>query len=81
MVKNYLARQFGTDKAKTGVKEITSTARQLERFPEEGLRLDELIGYPIDYRYLEVKPNYVFYRMEGDTVRVIRILSERQDFL
>ena len=69
------------DKAKTGVKEITSTARQLERFPEEGPRLDELIGYPTDYRYLVVKPNYVFYRIEGDTVRVIRILSERQDFL
>ena len=81
LVKNYFARQFGTDKAKAGVKEITSTARRLERFLEEGPRLDELIGYPADYRYLVVKPNYVFYRIEGETVRVIRILSERQDFL
>lgn len=80
-MKNYLAQQFGTDKAKQGVKEITSTVRQLEHFPEEGLHLGELIDYPTDYRYLEVKPNYVFYRIEGDTVRIIRILSERQDFL
>ena len=63
------------------VKEITSTARQLERFLEEGLRLDELIGYHTDYRYLVVNPNYVFYRIEGDTVRVTRILNERQDFI
>ena len=81
VVKNYLARQFGIDKAKMGVKEITSTVRQLERFPEEGPRLSEWIDYPTDYHYLVVKPNYVFYRIEGDTVRIIRILSERQDFL
>ena len=80
-MKNYLAQQFGIDKAKKGVKEITSTVRQLEHFPEEGSRLGELIDYPTDYRYLVVKPNYVFYRIEGDTVRIIRILSERQDFL
>ena len=80
-MKNYLAQQFGIDKAKKGVKGITSTVRQLEHFPEEGPRLGELIDYPTDYRYLVVKPNYVFYRIEGDTVRIIRILSERQDFL
>ena len=79
-VKNYLARQFGTDKAKIGVKEITSTVRQLEHFPEEDPHLGELIDYPTDYRYLAVKPNYVFYRIEGDTVRIIRVLNERQDF-
>ena len=80
-MKNYLAQQFGADKAKKGVKEITSTVRQLEHFPEEGPHLGKLIDYPTDYRYLVVKPNYVFYRIEGDTVRIIRILNERQDFL
>ena len=80
-MKNYIAQQFGTDKAKIGVKEITSTVRQLEHFPEGGPRLGELIDYPTDYHYLVVKPNYVFYRFEEDTVRIIRILNERQDFL
>ena len=73
-VKNYLARQFGTDKAKIGVEEITSTVRQLKHFPEEGPHLGELIGYPTDYRYLVVKPNYVF-------VVSKEILNEGQDFL
>ena len=41
----------------------------------------DLIEYPTDYHYLVVKPNYIFYRVEGDTVRVIRILNEKQDFL
>ena len=59
----------------------TYIAKQLELFPGEGSCLEDLIEYPTDYHYLVVKPNYVFYRVEGDTVRVIRILSEKQDFL
>lgn len=80
-VKAYVAKLFGIDKAKASVKEITSTARQLEVFPEEGLCLEDLIEYPTDYRYLFVKPNYIFYRIEGERVRIIRILNDKQDFL
>lgn len=80
-IKVYVAKQFGEGKAKVCAEEITSTAKQLEMFPEEGPRLENLIEYPTDYYYLIVKPNYVFYRVEGDTVRVIRILNEKQDFL
>lgn len=43
--------------------------------------MEDLIEYPTDYHYLVVKPNYVFYRVENDIVRVIRILNEKQDFL
>lgn len=80
-IKTYVSKQFGESRAKASVKEITLTAKQLEAFRGEGPRLEELIEYPTDYHYLVVKPNYVFYRVEGDTVRVIRILNEKQDFL
>lgn len=80
-VKAYVAKQFGNDKAKACIKEIVSTARQLETFPEEGPCLEDLIEYPTDYHYLVVKPNYIFYRIDGDIVRVIRILNDKQDFL
>lgn len=81
MVKSYIAGQFGTDIAKKGVQMITAAVRQLERFPEEGPRLQKLIDYPTEYHYLVVKQNYIFYRIEGDLVRIIRILNEKQDFL
>ena len=80
-IKTYVAGQFGESRAKASVKEIILTVRQLELFPEEGFRLEDMIEYPTDYRYLVIKPNYVFYRVEGDVVRIIRILNERQDFL
>ena len=80
-VKAYITKMFGGDKAKVCIKEIISTARQLEIFPQEGPCLEDIIEYPTDYHYLVVKPNYIFYRIEGDTVRIIRILNEKQDFL
>ncbi len=80
-IKTYVAKQFGEDKAKACVKKITSTAKQLELFPGEGPCLENLIEYSTDYHYLVIKPNYVFYRIEGNTVRIIRILNEKQDFL
>ena len=80
-IKTYIAKQFGENKAKACVREITSTVRQLEKYPEEGPCVEDLIEYPTDYRYLVVRPNYVFYRIEKDMVKVIRILNEKQDFL
>lgn len=43
--------------------------------------MPKLIECPTNYQYLVVKPNYVFYRVEGDAVRVIRILNEKLFFL
>ena len=80
-IKTYVSKQFGGDRAKICTKEIATTVRQLEMFPDEGPYLQDLIEYPTDYHYLVVKPNYIFYRIEGDTVRIIRILNEKQDFL
>ncbi len=79
-IKTYISESFGGDKAKNCVLELTKKVRQLERFPEEGRRLEEFLDYPTDYYYLFVKPDYIFYRIEGDTVRIIRILNEKQDF-
>lgn len=42
-VKAYVTKQFGEDKAKNGVKEITSTVRQLETFPDEGPSLEDFL--------------------------------------
>ena len=77
-----IAVQFGQEKAATVLKRVISDIRILESFPLAGLRLEDLIDYPTDYRYLVVRQNYVFYRIERDeTIRVIRILNEKQDFL
>lgn len=70
---------------KTGPKFVPRKHFQLlnswKCFPDEGPYLQDLIEYPTDYHYLLRKPNYIFYRIEGNAVRIIRILNEKQDFL
>lgn len=80
-IRSYVAKQFDNSTAKSGVQAIVSAVRSLVQFPEEGLCLDKMIGSPTDYHYLVVKPNYIFYRVEDDTIKIIRILNEKQDYL
>lgn len=46
-----------------------------------GRALSNIIDVPTDYLYLIVEKNYVFYRNEDNTVKIIRVLSTRQDFM
>lgn len=80
-VKEYITLLHGTDTARRSLRRLTSSARRLKKFPEEGPGLETLILVPTDYRYLYIRPNYLFYRIEGDCVKVVRVLNEQQDFL
>lgn len=80
-VKEYITLQHGVDVARKSLRRLTSSARRLEKYPEEGASLEGLIMVPTDYRYLYIRPNYLFYRIEGNCVKVVRVLNEQQDFL
>lgn len=80
-VKEYITLQHGADVARKSLRRLTSSARRLEKYPEEGPSLEEMILVPTDYRYLYIRPNYLFYRIEGNYVKVVRVLNEQQDFL
>ena len=79
--KEYITLQYGANVARKNLRRLTSSARRLEKFPEEGAGLETLILVPTDYRYLYIRSNYLFYRIEGNCVKVVRILNEQQDFL
>lgn len=54
------ARESGwisADVARKSLRRLISSARRLERFPEEGPRLEALLMVSTDYRYLYIKPN------------------------
>lgn len=59
---------------------ITKCIRNLEVFPYMGTELVLSVAGSSIYRYLFVKKNYIFYRVEGERIRIIRILNERQDY-
>lgn len=80
-VKEYITLQHGSNVARKSLRRLTSSARRLEKYPEEGPSLEGMIMVPTDYRYLYIRPNYLFYRIEGNYVKVVRVLNEQQDFL
>lgn len=80
-VKEYITLQHGTGVARKSLQRLTASARRLEKYPEEGPNLEGLIMVPTDYRYLYIRPNYLFYRIEGNCVKVVRVLNGQQDFL
>jgi len=51
-IKDRITELYGLDVAKKCMKKITTTARQLEQFPEEGVELRKLLDINTDYWYL-----------------------------
>ncbi|WIV11851.1 type II toxin-antitoxin system RelE/ParE family toxin [Proteiniborus sp. MB09-C3] len=79
--KSYIRAEFSENLTKEILKRITTKIRNLEEFPLMGRPLANLIDVPTDYLYLVIEKNYVFYRNEEKTVKIIRVLNDRQDFM
>jgi len=80
-IRHYLSETWGEGTANDIMKKIISDIGRLKRYPGSGADLGRIIGVPSDYRYLFTHKNYVFYRLESDKVRIIRVLNERQDYI
>lgn len=81
LLREYISTNSGEDVAKKILNKITSDIRRLELFPVSGVDLGKVIGFTTDYRYLYSEKNYIFYRLEFDRVQIVRVLSEKRDYL
>ena len=73
--------RYGSETAKKILKKMTRSFRDLQEFENKGLSVENVIGIPCDYRLLYVQHNYVFYCIEDDTVHIIDIYNEKEDFM
>lgn len=80
-IKRYIAHEFGDAVAKRIIQKMTKDIRRLEIYPTSGSMLSSIIEVPTDYYYLYSKKNYVFYRIEMEVVKIIRILNEKQEYV
>ena len=80
-IRDYILDLWGEKTAIKALNNILSSIRKLGEFPALGIDLGKMIDVPTDYRYLYIEKNYVFYRLENNTVKIIRIISERQDYI
>ena len=81
-VQTYISLELENESAaRKVIAKITKSIRQLEMFPEMGTPLSSITPFPTDYRYIVSNHYMIFYRLEGQTVQIMRILSGRRDYL
>ena len=53
----------------------------LTDFPYMGEEVRKLLDINNDYRCLFCNPDYVFYRVEEEYIRIVAVVNEKQDFI
>ena len=79
--KAYIITEYGEDFAKKILGNIMDSIGNLLAFPDVGVSIFVRYGIDCDYLFIVSNRNYVFYRKEGEFIRVIRVLNEKQDFM
>jgi len=80
-IKVYLEEAFDDDIASQKIRKLLDNIRKFETFPLLGRPLMNVIDIPTEYMYFVVEKNYVFYRFDHETVKIIRIIDTRQDYI
>lgn len=62
-------------------KTVLRQCATLKDFPEMGPSVGALTGCETDLRLLVCKNHVAIYRIEADTVSVVRVINARQDYL
>ncbi len=80
-IKKYLTEELDNPiSAASTVKSILRAAKQLESFPFSGTPLDNVIDVKTDYRYISSGSYLIFYTVETDIVRIVRVIHGSRDF-
>ncbi|MCD8301126.1 MAG: type II toxin-antitoxin system RelE/ParE family toxin [Clostridiales bacterium] len=73
--------KFGRTTAQKVILRMTASIRRLQTFENSGESVRNIIDIPCDYRVMFTEHNYIFYRLTGDTVYIVDIYNEREDFM
>lgn len=80
--KAYIMEELCNEQAAVGtLAKITKRIRQLSDFPEIGAPLSSIVDFETDYRFLVCGNYTVFYRIENQTVNIVRVLYGRRNFM
>lgn len=81
-LKGYISQVLQNPKAAARIiRRILDACGQLKAFPQSCASLDAKTGTDTGLRYLVCEKHIAFYRIEGETISVVRILDGRRDYL
>jgi plasmid stabilization system protein ParE len=82
ILKEYLVKKSDLKHAREILIAIMADLKMLGEFPDSGSRdLFKRFDIETEYAYLVTHKNYAFYRIEGNIVKIIRILDTRRDVI
>ena len=80
--KAYVMEELCTGQAVVGtVAKTTKRVRQLADFPESSTPPSSIVDFETDYRFLACGNYTAFYRIENQTVNIIRVICGRRNFM
>lgn len=77
----YLSEKFGVSVAKKKLNDIVEDFSRLSEYPNIDTKVFERLDIVTDYKCFYTNNNYVFYRVNEDTISIIRVLDHRRDFM
>ena len=80
-IKCDVTMNFGADVAKRVVSYMTKALRRLQKFEKSGISVEKTLGVPCDYLMVYTEHNYAFYKITEESIYIIDILHEREDFM
>ena len=81
-IKNYIEDKLQNPiAAHNTISKIVETYENLAVFPNVGLPVEKYVLFPTDYKFVLANNYSIFYRIEDEIIRVIRILYSRRDFV
>lgn len=60
---------------------IIETYENLTVFPNAGIPVEKYVSFPTDYKFVLANNYSIFYRIEDEVIRIVRILYSRRDFV
>lgn len=81
-IKNYIKNELQNPiAAENTMLKIIETYENLVDFPDLGIPVERYVSFPTDYRFLLANNYSIFYRIEDNFVKIIRIIYSKRDFV
>ena len=81
-IKDYIENELQNPlAAQDTILKIVETYESLSEFPEIGIPVEKYVNFPTDYKFVLANNYSIFYRIQDEIVRVVRILYSRRDFI
>lgn len=81
-IKNYIKIKLKNPiAANNTISKIIETYENLSFYPDVGIPVERYVSFPTDYKFVLANNYSIFYRVDGNFVRVVRILYSKRDFV